>query len=173
MKSLTNTSDVIESWAAQDRPKGKAGTVSFDGPRLFSYQTPVAAILTRTVDAHAPLRLCITTYRRFSVTTSGHIAAARSAAAQAGLPSIAVASIDAPLDHQRNLLGIAEDAMSHLRKATKARVYGNTHAMRAKKRLAEAKLYAAFFGTPCRVHATDSIPQVEEWISELQSTESV
>ena len=174
MKSLTNTSDVIESWAAQDRPKGKAGTVSFDGPRLFSYQTPVAAILTRTVDAHAPLRLCITTYRRFSVTTSGHIAAARSAAAMAGLPSIAVASIDAPLDHQRNLLGIAEDAMSHLRKAAKARVHREGHNGRARKRLLELNLYAKFHGLAHHVPVSDHrLPELlEDFIGQLQASET-
>ncbi len=174
MKTLTNTSDVIEAWAHQDRETGIAGNVSFDGPRLFSYQTPVAAIVTRTVDAHAPYRICLTTYRRYSVTTSGHVAAARSAAQHAGLPSIAVATIDAPLDHQRNLLGIAEDAMSHLRKAAKARVHREGHAGRARKRILEANLYAKFFGLGHYVapDKDDVAQRVEEFIGLLQATET-
>jgi hypothetical protein len=175
MKTLTNTVEVIDAWAHQDRPSGKSSAVSFEGQRLFSYATPVAAILVRTVDAHAPLRLCLTTYRRYSVTTSGHIAAARNAASQAGLTSIAVASIDMPLDHQRNLLGIAEDAMSHLRKAGKARVHGESHAARARKRLLEANLYSKFMGLPYHIPVSeDRMPELlEDFIGQLQSTESV
>ncbi len=171
MKSLTNTSDVIDAWASQDREKGKASSVSFDGPRLFSYSTPVAAIVKRTVDAHAPLRICLTIYRRYSITTSGHVSAARSAAAHAGLPSIAVATIDAPIDHQRNLLGIAEDAMSHLRKAAKARVHRDSHEARAKKRLLELNLYSKFFGLEYHVPVADErLPELlEDFIGRVQA----
>lgn len=172
MKALTNTSSVVDAWAHQDRAAGKSGTVSFDGPRLFSYQTPIAAIVTRTVDAHAPLRVCLTTYRRHSVTTSGHIAQARTAAQQAGLSSIAVADISAPLDHQRNLLGIAEDAAGHLRKAAKARVHSEGHTIRAKKRMSEALLYAKFFGIAGDVPVCELAP-IEEWIAALQASETV
>jgi hypothetical protein len=176
MKSLTNASDTIDAWANQDRASGKAGNVSFDGPRLFSYSTPVAAIVTRSVSAHAPLRLCLTTYRRFSVTTSGHIAAARSAANHAGLSTIAVATIDAPLDHQRNLLGIAEDAMSHLRKAEKARIHSEGHAGRARKRLQEFNLYARFFGLPHEVDIADvtqeSVEAQIDWVRSYAATET-
>jgi hypothetical protein len=174
MKPLTNNADCIESWASQDRAEGKGSNVWFVGPRLFSYQTPVAAIVTRTVDAPAPLRICLTTYRRFSVTTSGHIAAARTAAQHAGLTSIAVATIEAPLDHQRNLLGIAEDAMGHMRKASKARVYSDTHRLRAKKRLLECNLYSKFFGLGHHVPVQDArLPELlEDFIGKLQATES-
>jgi hypothetical protein len=172
VKTLTNTSDVIDAWASQDRPAGKAGVVSFDGQRLFSYSTPVAAIVVRTVDAHAPLRIVLSIYRRHSITTSGHVSAARSAAQHAGLASIAVATIDAPLDHQRNLLGIAEDAMSHLRKAGKARVHAEGHQQRAKKRLLELNLYAKFFGLGYHVPVGDGrLPELlEDFIGQLQQT---
>jgi hypothetical protein len=168
MKPLTNSSQVFDAWAAQDRPEGRNNNVWFVGERLFSYQTCVAAILTRTVEAAAPRQVCLTTYRRYSATTSGHIAAARTAARQAGLTSIAVASLDAPLDHQRNLLGIAEDALASLRKAVRAREYKKSHYERARKRLTEAALYARFFGVEPAVPITADVATLEEFIVHLQ-----
>lgn len=175
MKALTNTSSVFDAWAHQDRAHGLCGNVSFDGPRLFSYQTPVAAIISRTVDAPVAPRLALTIYRRYSVTTSGHVSQARGAAQHAGLPSVAVATIDAPLDHQRNLLGIAEDAMSHLRKASTARVRVEGHANRARKRLQELSLYSQFFGLGHSVPLTGERLQerLDVFISKLQSTSVV
>lgn len=175
MKSLTNTSEVIDAWANRDRDKGQAGNVSFESERLFSYATPVAAIVHRVVDATAPLRIVLTTYRRYSVTTSGHIAQARSAANQAGLATIAVASIDAPLDHQRNLSGIAEDAMTHLRKGMRARQHRASHIARAIKRVLELNLYSRFFGLDWDVDPKESglADRIETVIAGLQATESV
>jgi hypothetical protein len=119
--------------------------------------------------------MALTTYRRYSATTSGHIAAARSAVRQAGLTSIGVASIESPLNHQSNLLGIAEDAMSHLRKAAKARVHRDSHEARAKKRLLELNLYAKFFGLEYHVPVADPrLPELlEDFIGQVQATESV
>lgn len=158
MKRLTNTSDVVEAWADQDRPSGAHNNVSFEGPRLFSYDTPVAAILVRTVDAHAPMRICLTPFRRHSATTSGHIAQARSAVGRAGIPSLAVATIDAPLDHQRNLLSLAEAAMVEHRKALGARAHRQHRIDMRGKRVSELNLYARFFGLPVEFDPDASKP---------------
>lgn len=146
MKRLTNTSDVIDAWAHRDRPSGRCGNVSFTGPVLFSYSTPVAAIIQRTVDAPAPLRICLTIYRRHSVITSGHVSQARGAAAHAGIPTIAVASIASPIPHCTNLQAIAEEAMVQLRKARRAKTRGEYHREDARKRVLELNMYSKFFG---------------------------
>src|SRR5262249_10871971 len=75
-----NTHEAIHGWAQQNRPHGRSGNVSFDGPSLYSY----AAEIARFVEVKGRIVVLIsgrsynpTNGNPHSPTTSSHVSSAR------------------------------------------------------------------------------------------------
>lgn len=68
---LANAGEVFHSWAHQQQERANSGNVSYVGPSLYSY----AACIARFLNA----RTVAFSYRSWSITTSSHQSAAKSA----------------------------------------------------------------------------------------------
>ncbi len=68
---------IIEQWAKQSKSRGKASSMSFEGPTLYSYDTAIAVLLK---DGTAVIGT-----RKYSVTTSSHQSAVRRVLAKLGV----------------------------------------------------------------------------------------
>lgn len=73
-----NRREIAHVWAHGQKPKGRAGNVSFDGPDLYSYATIIGRVYARPSDPNAP-GLVAVNVRRYSSSTSRHRAAMRGA----------------------------------------------------------------------------------------------
>lgn len=74
MRKPKNSAELFHYWAHQVLPKAKYGNVSYDGPVLYSYAEPIGLLL--------PGNRVLISNRQFSMTTSSHQSAARSATNQ-------------------------------------------------------------------------------------------
>lgn len=73
-KVLKSTNEVFHYWANKVQSEGKAAAVFFDGDYLYSYGKHFC------IARHLPNNTAAFTTRSYSVTTSGHVSSARSAA---------------------------------------------------------------------------------------------
>lgn len=73
-----NRREIAHAWAHGQKPKARAGNVSFDGPDLCSYATIIGRVYARPSDPNAP-GLVALNVRRYSSATSGHQAAMQGA----------------------------------------------------------------------------------------------
>lgn len=80
MKTVFNNSMVSHVWAQQNQPRGRnaGSSMSFDGPTLYSYRTPIAYIPD---GAQFGLVALLTSETYSATTSSKHMPAARSAIA--------------------------------------------------------------------------------------------
>lgn len=148
--------ELCHQWAAQARPRRKAGNISFDGPTLYSYSTAIAHIHSRNcrtragesaLDAGARERFVLMTDERHSNTTAAHKAAARSAVSHLPLlevPHIRPGNAD---EHRENLAHVAAVIADSLAKAGRAqRVWAAEDRMRQARELTrDAERYMDFF----------------------------
>ena len=71
--TFKNNDEICHVWAHQARAEGRYGNLSFRGPVLMSYETPIAKLFPER-------RLVLLTGVRYSVTTSAHGSCAAGAA---------------------------------------------------------------------------------------------
>lgn len=145
VKHVVSSGEVPHLWfhKVQDSAKNSNGSLYFQGDTIYSYGShfPIAKHIT----AGKKSAVLFTT-RDYSVTTSGHKSAVRSAIPQ-GVTVFHVPSVDT-LHHTVNLSDYAQRVTDHLAKCARARgswrkEYEHTRAVDLRN---EAREYAKFFG---------------------------
>lgn len=68
MKTVFSNSQLAHVWAQQTQAIGRSGSMHFDGPTIYSYQTPIAKFYDVSAGTN---RVCLITSETYSTTTSG------------------------------------------------------------------------------------------------------
>ena len=170
-KHVFDTGEIPHLWAhrTQDEARNRQGNLYFTGDTIYSYGShfPIA----RHVTNDAGERAVLFTTASYSVTTSSHCSAVRSAI-PSGIPVFHVPNVchgrysGSELtadDHAGNLADYAERIEKHVITSARARSsyakeWNHGHAVRLRD---EAFAYCAFFGLP-----VPNIPEVPELDSE-------
>lgn len=170
-KHVFDTGQIPHLWAhrTQNDARNKQGNLYFNGDTIYSYGShfPIA----RHVVNQAGDRAVLFTTATYSVTTSGHCSAVRSAI-PSGIPVFHVPNVCAGRygrsdltadDHAGNLADYAERVEKHVITSARARSsyakeWNHDQAVRLRD---EAFAYCAFFGLPI-----PNIPKVPELDSE-------
>jgi hypothetical protein len=150
VKRVVSSGQVPHLWfhKVQDSAKNSNGSLYFNGPTIFSYGShfPIA----RHVQSGKKSAVLFTE-KDYSVTTSGHKSAVRSAIPEGTtvfhVPEVFQEDRYASNDHARNLVSYVERVANHLAKCARARQsyskqweHGRAVALRE-----EARAYAKFF----------------------------
>lgn len=147
MKTVFGNKQCAHVWAQQSQPSGHSQHMSFDGPTLYSYTTPIAKIYEPRPDGLADGGVVLITSRRYSATTSSkHIPACRQAVVHMCEFYVNNCVANSKREHAENLelLRVAFD--KEARRMERARNDGGYCHLR---RMAEAiDAYAAAFGLP-------------------------
>lgn len=170
-KCVFVTGEIPHLWAhrTQDEARNRQGNLYFTGDTIYSYGShfPIARHVTNAAGERAVLLTTAT----YSVTTSGHCSAVRSAI-PSGIPMYHVPGVCHGLyngseltadDHSGNLADYAERIEKHVVTSARARSsytkqWNHEHAVCLRD---EAFAYCAFFGLP-----VPNIPEVPELDSE-------
>jgi hypothetical protein len=147
--------ELTHQWAAQARPRRKAGNISYDGPTLYSYTTAIAHIHSNK----AGERFVLMTQRRYSMTTACQKSAARSAVSHLPLVEVPHIRPAGAREHGENLDAIFAQGAEMLAKAQRAQRWHDWQSERAGALHDMAVAYTAFFKVRRKVPA---FPQ-EAW----------
>jgi hypothetical protein len=153
-KHVFDTGEIPHLWAhrTQDEARNRQGNLYFTGDTIYSYGShfPIA----RHVVNKAGDRAVVLTTSTYSVTTSGHCSAVRSAI-PSGIPVFHVPEVypdsrTVRESHKRNLNHYAETIEEHVAKCARARLSFNKewHHEQAGTIRAEALAYCQFFALP-------------------------
>ena len=153
-KHVFGTSEIPHLWAhrTQDEARNRQGNLYFNGDTIYSYGShfPIARHVGNKSGDHAILFTTAT----YSVTTSGHCSAVRSAI-PSGIPVFHVPEVypdtrTVKESHEENLKRYAETIEEHVAKCARARLSFNKewHHAQAEELRNEALAYCKFFGLP-------------------------
>jgi hypothetical protein len=141
MKRVVNSDMVAHLWAHQTQEEARNSSNSF----FFSEDTIYSYGRHFPIARHANGVVLFTT-RTYSVTTSRHISAVRSAARHLTVIDCANPRAQSTHEHQKNLQDIREVCLTALDKATRARVYTHQHLRDAEHAVEQHTLYRQTFG---------------------------
>lgn len=150
---LSNRDEVMHYWANQRQDEGRSGNVSFRGPKLYSYARNIATIHE---DESGRRLVLFDTSGYNSITTSGHISRAHSAASHMRQISVPRNEPRDQDDHLLNLRDILERISSANAKAKRARVHKDWHLSCAADLIEDYNVYAMFFSLPNRFSAEEA-----------------
>jgi hypothetical protein len=153
-KHVFNTGEIPHLWAhrTQDEARNCQGNLYFSGDTIYSYGShfPIARHIVNKAGGHAILF----TTASYSVTTSGHCSAVRSAI-PAGIPVFHVPEVypdtsTAKEAHEQNLKHYAKTTEEHVAKCARSRLSFNKewHHKQAEELRKEALAYCEFFRLP-------------------------
>lgn len=154
MKTVFPNRMVPHIWAQQNQPEGRGSNLFFDGPTIYSYgrHFPIASYVINPAGERAVLF----TSRRYSVTTSKHIAYVRGSW-DTSLPVFYVENASAdylPYVHAENMRVFRADVVQQTEKAYRANKRYRADRIDATLRaVAKANEYAAFFQLAERIEA--------------------
>lgn len=154
------TREIAHLWAnkTQDSARNPQGNFYFKDGVLYSYRDsyPIASHVTGK-DNFAAVLIRSDSY---SVTTGGHISAARQSvrAKVFTVPSVWDWAERGP-DHKENLAHFVDEARTALAKAQNGRKYGSDHLADAFGNKESAAKYAAFFGLPSPLKSFSFLPR--------------
>jgi hypothetical protein len=140
--SLRSTRACIHIWAQQTQESGRAGNVRFEDKTLYSYETPIATLVTQGTRTAA---LLSTGY--WSKTTAAHQTVAERATQQ--YPRFHVNDLGtygATPDHRGNLDDYGRRYLSALSRLYNSRALYDRHRQELETLREEARGYARFFG---------------------------
>jgi len=154
LKHVFNTGEIPHLWAhrTQDGARNRQGNLYFEGDTIYSYGShfPIARHVVNKAGDHAVLFTTAT----YSVTTSGHCSAVRSAI-PSGIPAFHVPEVYPDLGtikeaHERNLKHYAETTEEHVVKYARSRSSFNKewHHEQAESQRKQALAYCKFFRLP-------------------------
>ena len=155
-KHVFPSSEIPHLWAHQTQgdARNSQGNLYFKGATIFSYRDsyPIASHVTSKNGKRNAILIRTDSY---SVTTSGHISAVRSAI-PAGVQVFNVPSVQTEwawaepgADHKTNLSYYVSQSKESLSKAERARKLGSYELKEAFGYRDSARSYAAFFGLTC------------------------
>lgn len=155
------TREIAHLWAnkTQDSARNPQGNFYFKDGVLYSYRDsyPIASHVKGKDNVDAVLIRSDS----YSVTTSGHISAARQSVR--GRKVFVVPSVDQNWhqgpNHKANLAYFVDEARTALAKAQNGRKYGNDHLADAFGNKESATKYAAFFGLPSPLKSFSFLPK--------------
>jgi hypothetical protein len=153
-KHVFNTGEIPHLWAhrTQDDARNPQGNLYVNGDTIYSYGShfPIA----RHVTNRSGERAILVTTATYSVTTSGHCSAVRSAI-PSGIPVFHVPEVYPDSStvkeaHEQNLKHYADTTEEHLAKCARSRLSSNKewHHKRTEELRNEALAYCKFFGSP-------------------------
>ena len=153
-KHVFCTGEIPHLWAhgTQDDARNRQGNLYFEGDTIYSYGShfPIA----RHVVNKAGGRAVLFTTASYSVTTSGHCSAVRSAIPSGiaifRVPEVYPNTCTVKEAHERNLKHYAETTEEHVAKCARSRSSFNKewHHKQAEELRKEALAYCAFFRLP-------------------------
>jgi hypothetical protein len=160
------SNEIAHLWAnkTQETARNPQGNFYFKNGVLYSYRDsyPIASHVTGKRKGESAVLIRSDTY---SVTTSGHISAARGAV-RSGVKVFTVPSVETNwqwsqpgADHVTNLAYFVSEAKQALKKAEHGRKYGSMHLAEAFGHKQTAAEYAAFFGLPSPLTPFSFLPK--------------
>lgn len=162
------TSEIPHLWAhkTQEDARNPQGNLYFKGSVIYSYRDsyPIANHVTNGKTGKAAKSAVLVRTDTYSVTTSGHISAVRSAIPSGTtvfyVPSVQTewAWSEQGADHKTNLAYFVEQAQESLRKAQNSRKYGLSELNSAFEYRNRAAEYAKFFGLPSPLKSFSFLP---------------
>ena len=110
MKTVFDNRQCAHVWAQQTQDFGRSESMSFRGPVLYSYQTPIAAFVQgrgNELAGTADGRVVLFNSRKYSVTTSGkHMPAAHAAVTHLRSFSVPNCTANSVAEHTANLTAL-------------------------------------------------------------------
>lgn len=183
-----NRSELTHQWAAQSRPRRKAGNISYDGPTLYSYSTAIAHIhVKRNARGRATMEnpgisagirdpndagaFVLMRQRGYSNTTRAHKSFARSAVSHLPLAEVPHIRPLSAREHGENLEAILANAADHLTKAQRAQMpYNAEWRFNVARSLHDtASAYARFFKVRRKIPAFPGTA----WMEAMQRAERI
>lgn len=143
---LKNSDEVFHYWANQVQSEGECGNVSFNGPRVFSYNRCIAMLHKKGDETLA----LFGTVGRNSSSTAKHQSYARSAASQFRQIVVPDCNPRSAGEHARNLQAILEEHNDRLKLAKRAKMNGPLWREMALGAAGDFNAYAVFFDHPER-----------------------
>ncbi len=153
-KHVFDTGEIPHLWAhrTQDDARNRQGNLHFNGDTIYSYGShfPIARHVTNRTGERAVLFTTAT----YSVTTSGHCSAVRSAIPSGmrvfHVPEVYPDTHTVKDSHEQNLKHYAETTEEHAAKCARSRLSFNKewHHKQAQELRMEALAYCKFFGLP-------------------------
>lgn len=164
IRKVFPTSEVPHLWFHQTQSDARSqGNVFFDGDTIYSYGThfPIA----RHVQSKSGQRAVLFTIAHYSVTTTGHCSAVRSAIPNGALvfdvPSLGTHYASGTPNHNDNLKYFVDQINEHVTKASRARSTWaiTSHLGQANALVESAQAYGKFFRV--RVPKLPAVPEAD------------
>lgn len=150
MKTVFSNQMTIHIWAQQSQDHGRSGhgSLSFDGPTLKSYGTPIANFVE-----HEGRMACLITTRTYSTTTSGKHMPSDSDISGAAVFHVLYVGVDGYRSpslpenyHAANILALAEQYAQGMIRVSRAKIHAEAHYRDLLELRTMAHEYAHFFG---------------------------
>ena len=161
-RAVYPTREVPHLWIheTQESARNAQDNVSFKGDTIYSYREPIARIIHNRRKG----KVVLEREETFSVTTSGHQSSMRSSI-PSDMPVFTVPSIDAKVDHKRNLRSYQYKIDKAVLAAKRARKRSVDHVRSATSAATEGDSYAQYFNLKTRF-VIPELPGMAEKIQE-------